>query len=264
MIISARTAGRATRFAPTQSRKATAAAEIRGLFGPSLVMWLDPQGDTHSVGSSIDSTNDRSGRANVFAQGTVAKRPTKVVRNNGVAFQFIGASNNTLATNSLNWSAYQTLTVVSLHELTNTTEGVVIERGADYNLSLAGFICSGKSTLFSTGIRGNGATSGGYSVRTWSAAQTPTASAIVGFDKTAALGNEITAFQDGVAVSAFSISLDTDNTNDYGTAVNYIGSRAGTTAPISGYISQLILLSRVLTASEAARLNTLIRQRSGV
>lgn len=152
------------------------------------------------------------------------------------------------------------VTIFTLRKLVGGVTGVINERTTNAPASTEGWSVYGHGTLAGVSLKGNV----GTSVREWTTSQTNWTLNTVVLNKEASLGNEIVAYENGTLVTSFSVATNADNTNDFGAMQRMmVGGRFGGSPSTNGYIAQVVIFARPLTATEIARATQLIRWRAG-
>lgn len=261
MLRTARQGRTAMRFAPAHNRRCDAQSEVRNRWTTAILLWADCLGEPLNSGISRAQQNYAwMLRASVL-NTTAAQQPLFAVPNGIRAWQFDGINDAILT--PLNFSGFgnpQAVTVLTLHNISNVTSGMLSERTTNYTTGTEGWGLSATATAGESALRGNV----GTSARGWNSAQNVWKVRASVLDKSAPSGSEVTVYENGSLLTAFTLTTNSDNTNAYGAGINtYFGSRAGASLPINGYMAQAIVTMRAFTASEIAYLTQLMRWRAG-
>lgn len=257
MLISARTARTANRFAPRQERGSVAAADLRSRFGPSLLAWYDAATSPVAFGSTAETWSDSAGIANA-TQALASKQPARAVKNNVASMRFDGV-NDGMVTAATSWPV-QAVTVFTVRWLTDATNKNVVERTADFNSSTEGLVVYGRSGEAGVALRGNA----GYSNGALLSSQARWLCNATVCNKAAIFGQEVAIYQDGVQ-QTLTIYSSSDNTNTFGTQILSIGGRnGGADYVMNGWLASVVVLSGARTAAEIASISQLLLQRAGV
>jgi hypothetical protein len=257
MIIAARQARTANRFAPRQTKRSVAGSQIRDLFGPSLLMWLDAFANPTPYGSTVATWADQTMRANA-TQALASKQPARVVKANVPSMQFDGI-NDGMVTAATSWPV-QAVTVFTLRWLTDATNKNVVERTADFNVSTEGLVVYGRSAEAGVALKGNV----GYSQGAFLSSQALWRCNATVCNKAAIFGQEVAIYQDGVQ-QTLTLYSSSDNTNTFGTQIMSIGSRnGGADYVINGWLSSVLVISGARSASQIASITQLLMQRAGI
>jgi hypothetical protein len=257
VLISARTARTANRFAPRQERGSIAAADLRSRFGPSLLAWYDASTSPVAFGSTAETWSDSTGIANA-TQALASKQPARAVKNNVASMQFDGV-NDGMVTAATSWPV-QAVTVFTVRWLTDASNKNIFERTADFNASTEGLVVYGRAAQAGAALKGNVNFSGAdymFAQDKW------TCNAAV-FNKAASAGSEIAIAQDG-ALQTLTVWASADNTNTFGSQLLSIGGRnGGASFAMTGWLASVVVLSGARTAAEIASISQLLLQRAGV
>lgn len=265
MLHSARVAGSANRLAPVQERRSVGTALVRGLFAPSMVWWMHPQGCQLASGSTVPAVQDFSGRGVTITQGTGSKQPLRGGVQGVPCFTFDGV-NDSMSTSATNLTGTQALTVAVVEYRNNTTIGIEVELTTDQNMSATGCVVAandGSTENFSTAFLGNA----GYQYKVISTALCPKqtwASFVTVMDKMRPAATELAIYKSGAQVTSFSANLTANNTNAFANSAWYIGARNNASAFFNGSLAQILVLSTGLSDTAAAYLSLYLAQSAGV
>jgi hypothetical protein len=266
MLIHARQAQVPRRFAPRLDRRATARARIRGSFAPDIALWLDGWRSVQSVGSTVAGIKDQSGRNASITQITASAQPLAQYPNQIKSLQFDG-TNDRLETSTVALNSTNKLTIATLTMMPAITGlgGNVAEASANSNFVTTGVMVNrgytGQNGNLLNYVRGNVGDSnknvGPFSAGQWVLGVTVC-------DKTAVGAAQLTVYANGTLGSDTGAGSSATNTNTFGDHPWYLGGRGDNTFYYTGHISQIILLTRALTSSEATYLYTLISDLTGL
>lgn len=238
-------------------------AQLQSVFVPcDPVLWLKADagvftdaGITPATnGQTVQQWNDQSGNNKHATQGTAANRPTLVTNalNGKPLLRFSTASGfNQLVVPAIDLSAVNKTDLFIVYKI--NSGNVFFENTADLNVNTTGFAMydnpqagSGASVT----LRGDAGYNAIYSHKDCDKYLLAEGS----FDKSLA-SNEVNVRVNGVlnpppATQPF----NTDNNNNFGNNVSYIGYRGAGAAngalPMSGDIAEIILFNRILTSAE--------------
>lgn len=258
MLHNARQATVANRQAPAQTRRSIGTAAIRGLFGPSIVLWLHPAGTAVATGTAVGSVVNYGGGSATITQATASKQPLKSANNGVPGFAFDGV-NDCLATSAIDLTGTAAITVAYTQIRTLLIGGITYEVSTDQNLSPFGAIVYSDAND-NVGVHGNV----GYNSRTWAAIGSKWYNVAASMDKSRAGADEVIPYRNGNAPTITGSALD-NNTNNFGNVATFIGARNnGAAFPYQGNIGQLIVLKRALSLSQTALLSRLIGEATGI
>jgi len=263
MIVQARQARTAYTYAPLQERRSQAAGWLRWRYAPWIRLWVDACWDQTAAGTTVSQTNDCSGNnVSITQSGAVSKRPVKSSLSNIEGFTFAGnASAQGLVTPAINLSTTSQITIATVNNMTSNPQSFLYEISTNMDTSTEGaHMARSGSALndFGGGVRGNF----GYNYKYAPSTLNTWYSHLVVIDKAAAVLNEVTLYQNG-ALSA-GAGVTNNNTNTFGNLATFIGSRNnGSAGVFNGSISQIILFTIALSASQSADVGLLLRQRVG-
>lgn len=267
MLHTARVAGSANRLAPVQERRSVGTALVRGLFAPSMVWWMHPQGCQLASGLTVPAVQDFSGRGVTITQGTGSKQPLRGGVQGVPCFTFDGV-NDSMSTSATNLTGTQAITVAVVEYRNTTTAGIQTEltidsTGGGINTGYVVVGNEGGSNNFSVAYLGNG----GYQIKDVQSALTPTQSwaawATVA-NKSLTAANELKIFRRGQQVTSFSANVTTESTNAFANASWYIGARNNAISFFNGSLAQILVLSTGLSDTAAAYLSLYMAQSAGV
>ena len=264
MLIAARQAPTANKYAPRRQRSSFAAGQLRWYFGPSIKLWIDAVRDRSATGNSVAGTKDRSGADVSITQTTASKQPIKDAVQGIHGFKFDGV-NDALQVAAINNTATSAISVVCAYAKNTGAQGVIIEASINANTSATGWNCITNDTIAGQdawAFQGNV----GYGYRSFAGAAVGSwTSSVCVINKALASGQEIKIYRAGNEITQFVATIDSNNTNAFGTDPIYIGSRNnGAALPTTASISQVILLGRALTAAEAKLASILVGQAAGI
>jgi len=265
MLHTARVAGSANRLAPVQERRSVGTALVRGLFAPSMVWWLHPQGCQLASGSTVPAVQDFSGRGVTITQGTASKQPVRGGVRGVPCFTFDGV-NDSMSTSATNLTGTQAITVAVVEYRNNTTVGIEAELTTDQGAFSTGCVIAANDNStenWSAAFLGNV----GYQYRVINTALSPKqtwASFVTTMDKTKPAASEMLIYKSGVQVTSFSASLTANNTNAFANASWYIGARNNASTFFNGSLAQILVLSTGLSDTAAAYLSLYLAQSAGV
>lgn len=265
MLHSARVAGSANRLAPVQERRSVGTALVRGLFAPSMVWWMHPQGCQLASGSTVPAVQDFSGRGVTITQGTASKQPLRGGVQGVPCFTFDGV-NDSMSTSATNLTAFQALTVAVTEYRANITVGIEVELTTDQNAFTTGCIVAANDNStenWSLAFLGNA----GYQYKVITAAASPKqtwGSWVAVMDKTKPAATELVIHKSGQQVTSFSANVTANNTNAFANAAWYIGARNNASTFLNGSLAQILVLSTGLSDTAAAYLSLYLAQSAGV
>lgn len=258
MLHHARQATVANQLAPAQTRRSVGTATIRGLFAPSIVLWLHPAGSPVATGTAVGSVVNYGGGSATITQATASKQPLKSANKGVPSFAFDGV-NDCLSTSAIDLTGTTAITVAYTQIRTLVIGGITYEVSTDQNVSVFGAIVYSDAND-NVGVHGNV----GYNSRTWVAFGLKWYGVAASMDKSQAGATEVIPYRNGGAPTITSSSLD-NNTNSFGNVATFIGARNnGASVPFQGNIGQLIVLKRALSTSQTALLSQLIGQATGI
>lgn len=266
------TGGRtAYRFAPRQHRRAMASVEVKSRYFSTIYHWSDGTEIGYPLNTAVlnlmEDTNWNRNYNMVMTQ-VITQHALPTIDQGIKCWQFDGVNDYQPSTNSIgvfpNFGANtegSAVTIFSFRKLAGAVTGVVNERTTNAPASTEGWSVYGHGSLAGVSLRGNI----GTSTREWTTSQTGWTMNTVVLNKEASLGNEIIAYENGALVTSFSVNTNADNTNDFGVLQRMmIGGRFGGSPSMNGYIAQLVIFARPLSAAEIARATQLIRWRAGL
>jgi hypothetical protein len=257
MILQARQARTANRFAPRQQRSTFAGGQIRWYFSPLILLWLDAASNPVPYGTAVGAWSDLIGSANA-TQALSSKQPLHASKDNIPSMQFDGV-NDCLVTPSTTWND-QAVSVYTVRWLTDSTNKNLFERSTDFNYTQQGFVVYGRSTEAGLALQGNA----GYSGASQASAQNRWLCNASIFDKAAPAVSELASYQNGVSVTLTPWST-ANNTGTFGSLQNYIGSRNnGAAFAVNGWLSSVLVLRGASAARQAFDLSILLSQRAGI
>lgn len=265
MLFTNRQARTATRFAPKHNRQANAAATLRCQYNSTLLTWMDCQMESQ-IANGVNTLRSPSEgawyRFGNITQATASLQGLVAVRQGIKCYQMDGL-NDVITYSNLNTLGLvtQALTIVTLHQATNAVSGIMVERTANYTTSTVGLGITVNTTGATAAIVGNVGTSS----RTWATAQNVWKVGGYVLNKAAASGSEVLVYENGSQITSFTASSNAENTNDFGTVQTYYyGARgaAGTT-PMAGYLADVMVFVRSMSAAEIAYVTQLVRWRAG-
>lgn len=262
MIIAARQARTANRFAPRQTRSAVGISTVRGKYGPSARFYLTADGAPVATGTAVSRVQDWSARNTSISQATASKQPLAGTRQGIPCYTFDGL-NDALQVATINLTTTQAITVAVVEFRPVANVGVVWEFGTDINLgggSFGTFVNDNGqcfSTAYSTGaqfqLRAVASTIGQW--RAW----------VVTANRAAVAANQLYVYTQGTQVTSFVNSLSGTVTGSFGNLASWIGARNnGAAFPFAGSVAQVLLLDRALSASDASALSLEIAQAAGI
>ena len=166
---------------------------------------------------------------------------------------------------SINNTATSAISVVCAYAKNTGAQAVIVEASANANASATGWNCITNDTIAGQdawAFQGNV----GYGYRSFAGAPVGAwTSSVCVINKSLVSGQEIKIFRAGNEITQFVATIDSNNTNAFGTDPIYIGSRNnGAALPTTASISQVILLGRALTAAEAKLASILVGQAAGI
>ena len=265
MLFTSRQARTATRFAPKHNRQANAASILRCQYTSTLLTWMDgqmesqPADGVNTVRSPSEAAWYRYGN---MIQSTVSQQGLVAVRQGIKCYQMDGL-NDVITYSNLNTLGLvtQALTIVTLHQATNAVSGIMVERTTNYTTSTVGLGITVNTTGATAAIVGNVDTSS----RTWATAQNVWKVGGYVLNKAAASGSEVLVYEDGTQITSFTASSNAENTNDFGTVQTYYYGARGTagTTPMAGYLADVMIFVRSMSAAEIAYVTQLVRWRAG-
>jgi len=240
---------------------------VRGLFAPSMVWWLHPQGCQLASGSTVPAVQDFSGRGVTITQGTASKQPVRGGVRGVPCFTFDGV-NDSMSTSATNLTGTQAITVAVVEYRNTTVAGIQAELTTDATgggINTGYLVVGNNSSVnnFSVAYLG----SGGYQIKDVQSAITPTqswAAWTTVANKTLTAANELKFFRRGQPVTSFSTNTTNESTNAFANAAWYIGARNNTTAFFNGSLAQILVLSTGLSDTAAAYLSLYLAQSAGV
>lgn len=259
MLIAARQARTANRFAPAQTRRTNAQAWLEGLYAPSICLWLDAYRLPQPVGTAVATAPDASGRSIAITQATASKQPIVAVNAGIKALQYDGV-NDCLQTGTLTLGTQQ-VSIVAMSRQTSgtailaeagigtpgTTDTVTHSRGDGTVRNIVGFYAGNVGLQYKLSTVG---------YADW------VQSAIV-CDKAEPAATEMLVFANNAA-PALTVTTS-NNTNTFGNYAWNIGSRNnGTVAPLLGFLSQVIVFCKALTAEERTQVYRSVQEICGL
>lgn len=270
MLTYATGARTAYRFAPNQHRRSMASVEMKSKYFSTIFHWSDGSEIGYPLDTAVlymgeDTNWNRN--YNLVNTQVITQHPIATMNQGIKCWQFDGVNDHLPSTNTFgvvpNFGATTegaAVTIFSLRKLSGAVSGLINERTTNYTTSTEGWGVYGHGTLAGASLRGNV----GTSTREWTTSQTNWTMNTVILNKEASLGNEILAYENGVQVTVFSASANADNTNDFGALQRMsMGGRIGGTVSMNGYLAQLVIFARPLSAAEITRATQLIRWRAG-
>jgi hypothetical protein len=265
MLCVARQARTAYSNSPAQNRRCVTGQNLRSWYTDTMVGWLDAQGTNLTLNQTSAFWNDSGYNEpySVFTwQSTAftsAQYPLNAVNSNVKCVQFDGIDDIIQTGNNLLLNV-QAITVVALYRNFSASNAVVIEGSSLYTAVTTGFLLSSSSTNATSSLRGDV----GYSTRTWSASQTPWTCVATVMDKSAGLGSEILAYQNGTQITSFTTSVNSDNTNTFISQVPRVGRSYNGTLPMSGVVACIMVFNRKLSTFEIQQVTQQMRWRAGL
>jgi hypothetical protein len=266
MLVHARQAQTASGFAPVHDRRAVGTTMIRALFGPSIRWWMHPSGSAVSTGSAVGSITDFSNRGTTISQATASKQPLKSGKEGVPCFAFDGV-NDSMATSNVDMSTLQAMTVAIIEYRGNATGCIELELGSDFsNVTTGiGFVANDGSVVnWEAAFRADA----GYQIKAVAAAVAPIqrwGAWVAVANKAAPAANELAVYKSGAVVTNFLTNSNTANsTNFFASASWYIGGRSNVSSFFTGMLAQIVVITRALSAVEAAKLSTYAAQAAGI
>lgn len=236
-------------------------ALVRGLFAPSMLFWMHPQGCQLASGSTVPAVQDFSGRGVTITQGTASKQPLRAGVQGVPCFTFDGV-NDCLQTASID-VANQGVTIAVAEYRSTTTVAVELEQTDNYNGSTSAFavLVNDNSVAQLVPIfKGDVGLQYGYyplAISQWT-------STIYVFNKAQSGANEIKLYSRGRNLS-FTPLASSNNTNTFGAGVCNIGSRNnGASLALNGSIAQIFVMVGALSDTAAAYLSLYLAQSAGI
>lgn len=243
MIVQARQARVANRFAPKQTRRGTAQAWIFGRYTNVLALWLDVYRSQFAVGAITSSVPDASPRRYSISQALSSKCPVTSMKNNVKALQFDGL--NDCLTTSVVALGLPTLTCVAMSIQTSGV-GIVAEASIDTGSFTNAFVHSrgdGPARNCVGFYKGNV----GLQYLQGSAGFVDWVQAAVVCDKTLPAATEMKLYTNNTVAPLFAATRS-DNTNTFGDYAWNLGARNnGAVAPLLGFISQIFVFTSALS-----------------
>jgi hypothetical protein len=197
-----------------------------------------------AVGQPVGLLLDKSGRGNHAFQATDAKRP--LWQNSGGLFYLaFNGSTSALATNSINFTSTDKMTVVTgARKLSDTTYGAIVDLSASPN-SLNGTFAVGSATLtgdasrrtWASTLRGNITNNAGVGV--FSAPDTKVFLTLYDIGQANAAQEQMVRLNSVLQTLTFGAA--NSGTGNFGNYPLYIGSRDNTSLPFSGNVYSLIV-----------------------
>lgn len=220
------------------------------LWSPKLLapaLWLDAADLTTitSSGGAVSQWNDKSGNGRHVTQATAANQPTTgTVTQNGLnAMSFDG--NDLMSVAALDLSSTAAVTLCAVFTAGSGGDQIVAEHSTNYN-NAKGFLLYRTST--NVVFWGASDPVGKYSAFETTATLTTTAKLLVATSDRTLTTNESTAWINDV--TAGSRPFNDNLTGNYASAGLFVGARSGVVAGLNGSLCELILVPRVITASE--------------
>lgn len=246
MLIAARQARTANRFAPSQTRRTTATASIYGKHGPNIALWLNPYAIPVQVGTAVAAAPDCSPRRYAFTQSTASKQPLIANKDGIKALQYDGI-NDCLVSSVVTLSS----TGMTCIAMTIQTSGVGIVAEASDN--------TGSYDNAFVHSRGDGVVRNcvgffkgnvGLQYLQGSAGFTDWVHFSAVCDKTLGSADEMKIYGNGNALALLPATRS-DNTGTFGNYAWNIGARNnGVAAPFLGWIAQVFVFAKPLTDFE--------------
>ncbi len=247
----------------TASEPSFGNAQLQGVFIPcDPVLWLKADAGAYTDagvtlatnGQTIQQWNDQSGNNKHATQATAANRPTLITNalNGKPLIRFSTASGfNQLLVPAIDLSVTNKTDLFVVYKI--NSGNVFFENTADANASTTGF------TMYDNPQAGSGSSvtlkgDVGYSA-VYSHKDCDRYILAEGtFDKSASTNEANVRVNTVLNPPPVSQPFNSDNTNNFGNNVSYIGYRGAGAAngalPMSGDIAEIILFSRMLTAAE--------------
>lgn len=258
MIITARQARTANTYAPLQNRRAIGTATVRGLFGPSIKLWLHPNGAALASGTVVSAVNDYSNNNVTISQGTLSRRPIKSAVNNVPGFTFDGVD-DFLSTTAVNLSGINKATVVIVNRLAVAgAAGILFEVGA--SAAIAGGIQIFRSSTAE--FNANSYSFGSYNERKVASQANKWFCQVVTYDRALAAANENKLFIDGTNVVSTAVTIP-DLSQNFENRASTIGGWSPSSATLKGQIAQLVVLRGALSAAQVFEISTALKQAAG-
>lgn len=260
MLLNAYNARTAYRFGPKQQRRMAAFDELRAKYMSNLIVWSDFGAEPRQIGYPIryPTAELPLPRRNQMQNTTVSQQPLLAVVDGIKCGQFDGVNDVIFGISGGVPQITTKATVITLRKMTSATTGSVVERPGNYTTVTTGWRIYGNKNLGGASYKGDV----GYVTREWVTDQNKWNTNVIVMDKTVNSANKMLVYENGVQVTSFSTSTDTNNTNDFGTQVNYYGGLNGSFF-MTGSIAQVLTLDVALTPAEVARVTQLVRWRAG-
>ena len=259
MLICARYAQTANRFAPHQQQSAFAAQRLRSLYAPSLRFWLDGVRDAQAYGGTVAAAQERSGRDVTVTQTVVASRPLRSVVQNVPGWTF-DALDDRLNTGNIDLSSSNKATFLCVNrQAVSGAAGILVEIGNSA-------VVNGGVQFFRTAtarFSGNSYTGANYNAKDAASTAGSWFCHAVVLDRSLAAASETTLYQNGAAVAMTTLASAELSLNFENRAAT-IGGWASSPATLNGQIAQVVVLSQALTAAQVAEVSTLVMQTAGV
>lgn len=195
-----------------------------------------------TAGDLIGSVSDLSGNGNHASQGTTSSKPAWQT-----TYAALDGFDDFWSIASLNFTATDKVTVVvGLRKLSDAAVGCVTELSTNAGTNSGAFVMFAPFAPSNDyAMRANGTTPQTASKTGYAA---PVSSVISGAGDIA--GDSTVLRVNGAQVTAVGGDLGTGNLGNYPA---YIGRRAGTSLPLNGRIYRMIVIGRLLNATELAQ-----------
>lgn len=213
-----------------------------------------------SVGSTVATLTDTSGRGNNATQATSGLRPTLQTEGGRFYLDFAGAQG--MGTSSINMSATDEVTIIAgVLKGSNAAAAIVCEHSANTNTNVGSFyIAAPEATGASSDYT--------HSARASAAAPTPISTGAFLAPDLAVITAQLKYStplrlirRNGVQRATSAASMGTGNLGNY---AFFIGARNNASVFFNGRIYGLIVINRLLTAGEIAQAEAWMAAKTGV
>lgn len=198
--------------------------------------------------SSIAGVKDLSPNGNNATQATGTRQPT-ISSFSGYAAALLDGLDDNWSTGSIDFSGADKLSIFAVARKTSdSATGVLAELSTNYNNNAGTFGCFTHDTLsheWHFVSRGSVKPTNGA----WDTTVSPDTAVLTNTNDIS--GDLSTLRRNGVAATSGTLDQGTGN---FGNFPIYIGRRGGTTVPYTGYMVALLVIGRLLTATEITNL----------
>lgn len=227
--------------------------------GEQGVFWnVTPATTGTTNGNPVSTMTDSSGRGN-NATGSGANRPTLNESGGLFALSFDG-TDDSLSTSAFNMTTNEMTIIVGLRKASDSALGMALEFSPNINTNAGSFYVAAPESI---GASGNFTfQAAGTSVGPSLASGTILAPATRVLTATAKISTPSRILRiNGVQVASSANGVGTGNFGNYAL---FMGRRNNASLPFNGLIYGVILINRILTASEIAQAEQWMATKSGV